>query len=656
MYNSFYGFADDPFRAVPDQRYAYAHHSYRAAKQLLTRSVSQGAGIILVTGGAGTGKTTLLGDFLSGYPSEKLFALHLGASPADPDFLFNGLSAAAGINPAGADSDTQLRQIETFLKEQRDTGRRALVVIDEAHTMVYASLEQLHACSAWQYDGAALVQFILLGEETLPDIMKCLEPRTARGEGGTTVKLEPILIGETRALVEYRLKLAWWEDDPNISTNAYELIHRYALGVPGKIVLICKKLIQYGEHENQHTLDANDVRIVISQLISELASQSAIQPHPRHETSVSTDPLPQPREQGPGTPKRSTKPAVAHKAKALLDGFGDDPVVKKSLPDAQPALLPPAAPFKKLELLLETATEKNAAATATQATRATRYGDDLFGYVHALPQESSERMREKLRVATMKRRVKTAAFILLLLGGAVAGAAYFLNPDLNQYIPELAEARQQEAHPPSGEANKVVIREDQAAREETAQEQAAREQAAREQAAREQAAREQAAREQAAREQAAREQAAREQAAREQAAREQAAREQAAREQPAREQPAREQAAREQAAREQAAREQAAREQAARPKAVREAAIDIAVLSHKLTTHNSARWISQKNVYGFYVGNVLNAEYSQDQGILTVTADKKGAELRCVFSVSKAQGVSAPCSELLSELSKYVSH
>ena len=86
-----------------------------------------------------------------------------------------------------------------------------------------------------------------------------------------------------------------------------------------------------------------------------------------------------------------------------------------------------------------------------------------------------------------------------------------------------------------------------------------------------------------------------------------------------------------------------------------EAVIDVSALSKKLTTHNTTRWISQKNAYSFYVGNVLNAEYSQDKEALTVTSEKKGEDLSCSFPVSESKQMSKPCGELLSELNKYLS-
>ena len=271
------------------------------------------------------------------YPAEKLFALRLDASSTDPDFLFKGLTAAIGINTRGVGRSTQLQQIESFLMKQRELGRRVLVAIDEAHTLADAALEQLHVFTALRYDGAPLVQFILIGQENLSDVVKRCEPRTEGGEAISTVKLEPIQIGETRALVEYRLKMAWWEDDPSISTDAYELIHQFTLGVPSKIMLLCKKLLQHGEQENKHAFDGHDVRIVISQLISEAAGQSAIQHHSRRGTIVAPDQLPKKREQDPGTPKSATGPSVLDKATELLDGFTDDQEVKKSLAEAQPS-------------------------------------------------------------------------------------------------------------------------------------------------------------------------------------------------------------------------------------------------------------------------------------------------------------------------------
>ena len=60
MYEKFFGLNESPFRINPDPRYAFLTLSAREALAGMTYGIQTRKGIILLTGEAGTGKTTEL--------------------------------------------------------------------------------------------------------------------------------------------------------------------------------------------------------------------------------------------------------------------------------------------------------------------------------------------------------------------------------------------------------------------------------------------------------------------------------------------------------------------------------------------------------------------------------------------------------------------
>ena len=60
MYNEYFGFESSPFSVTPDPRFNYTNNVYREALATLRYGIDARKGFIVITGEAGTGKTTLL--------------------------------------------------------------------------------------------------------------------------------------------------------------------------------------------------------------------------------------------------------------------------------------------------------------------------------------------------------------------------------------------------------------------------------------------------------------------------------------------------------------------------------------------------------------------------------------------------------------------
>jgi general secretion pathway protein A len=59
MYKNFYGLSEDPFQISPDPRFLYMSEQHREAFAHLTYALNKSKGFTVITGEAGTGKTTL---------------------------------------------------------------------------------------------------------------------------------------------------------------------------------------------------------------------------------------------------------------------------------------------------------------------------------------------------------------------------------------------------------------------------------------------------------------------------------------------------------------------------------------------------------------------------------------------------------------------
>jgi general secretion pathway protein A len=65
VYEQFYGFTERPFEISPDPRFEYPSEVHQEALAHLRYAVREGKGFSVITGEAGTGKTTLVHLLLS---------------------------------------------------------------------------------------------------------------------------------------------------------------------------------------------------------------------------------------------------------------------------------------------------------------------------------------------------------------------------------------------------------------------------------------------------------------------------------------------------------------------------------------------------------------------------------------------------------------
>ena len=65
MYTSFFGLKENPFNLTPDPRYLFLSPYHQEALNHLLYGINERKGFIAITGGIGTGKTTLCRALLS---------------------------------------------------------------------------------------------------------------------------------------------------------------------------------------------------------------------------------------------------------------------------------------------------------------------------------------------------------------------------------------------------------------------------------------------------------------------------------------------------------------------------------------------------------------------------------------------------------------
>jgi type II secretory pathway predicted ATPase ExeA len=269
VYRDYYRLTGEPFRLSPDHRFSLGHRSYANAKAYLDYALLQGEGFIAITGGPGTGKTTLISDILAGFEQTDMRVATLTSTQLESRDLLHMVAHAFDLHPEDRSKANLLLELERFLNQQSYRGHRTILIVDEAQSLSASALEELRLLANMQRKDQLLLQIFLVGQEKLLDLIRAPGMEQLQQRLVAASVLEPLDLDETVDYVEHRLCRVAWRGDPAINEDALRLIHRYSRGIPRRINMICNRLFLYGGMQDKHELVGEDARTVIEELHQE---------------------------------------------------------------------------------------------------------------------------------------------------------------------------------------------------------------------------------------------------------------------------------------------------------------------------------------------------------------------------------------------------
>ena len=269
MFEAFYKLSTNPFRLTPDPKFCFRHPSHNQAYAYLQYALRLGEGFIMVTGRPGIGKTTLAEVFLTEIKHSEVVAARVASANVEAADLLRVVAYSYGIDVAGLDKATILLYLEQFFIQQTRSGRRVLLIIDEAQGLPHTALEELRLLADLQKDSNPLLQLFLVGQEKLRDLMREPEMEQFQQRVIGACHLEPLGLTETRSYIGHRLRKAGWKGDPELTGAAVLSLYQYSKGVPRHVNKICTRLLLHGMLGEKHELHKEDVLTVADELRAE---------------------------------------------------------------------------------------------------------------------------------------------------------------------------------------------------------------------------------------------------------------------------------------------------------------------------------------------------------------------------------------------------
>ncbi len=264
MYKRFYGFTRAPFDLSPDPERVFMSWTHKEGLAVLEYGVVGKKGFLVLTGEVGTGKTTLLQALVRSL-GDNVHTCLLNNPKLSRDEFFSYLAHAYDL-PWEGNKALFLIELAKFFKECGRKKERVLFIIDEAHVIPIAQMEEIRLLSNQDPTGGDVFSIFLVGQPELDAHLKDERLLPLQQRIGIRFHLERFTRDITVQYIIFRLRMAGAKHLDIFTEDALTLIHTVSRGTPRLINIICDHALLTGFADDQPVIDADMIRECVDEL------------------------------------------------------------------------------------------------------------------------------------------------------------------------------------------------------------------------------------------------------------------------------------------------------------------------------------------------------------------------------------------------------
>ncbi len=265
MYLELFKLKELPFRLSPDPAFLYLSKNHARAKAYMESTIWFTDGFVIITGEIGAGKTTLIETFLSELEKDVVVAQVNQTQLSANEFLQSVL-VQFGFQPFQMKKAELLATLNNFLVEQYSSGRRVLLIIDEAQNLSPRVLEEVRLLSGIETAKDKVMRIILAGQPELNDKLDLPELAQLTQRVRLRFHLTPLSRDDTDHYIQHRLEVAGSEGREIFAPDTYPVIFRYTGGVPRLVNTLCDTAMMAAFAQDKDTVSLDDLKTAIAEL------------------------------------------------------------------------------------------------------------------------------------------------------------------------------------------------------------------------------------------------------------------------------------------------------------------------------------------------------------------------------------------------------
>ena len=275
MFLEHYGLREQPFGVTPDPSYLYFSEMHKEALASLFYGIETGCGFLSLIAPPGTGKTTLLLHLLERL-RKSAKTVFLFQTQCDSREFFRYLLTDLGVDASTENMAHMHESLNSVLLSNARSGKRFVLVIDEAQNLKRSVLETVRLLSDFETPGSKLMQIVLCGQPQLADKLSHPDLTQLRQRISIVSRLQPFAKPDVTQYISHRLKVAGYTGMGLFDADALSEITAHSDGIPRNINNICFNALTLGYAKGLEQIDGSTVSEVLADLdLDVLRSPSA---------------------------------------------------------------------------------------------------------------------------------------------------------------------------------------------------------------------------------------------------------------------------------------------------------------------------------------------------------------------------------------------
>ncbi len=251
---SHFGFRQRPFPATPDSACYYPATGHEETLHRLLHGLSEGEGVLVLTGEPGTGKTLLCHLLLERLGGGVCSAFLTNSHVRDRAALLQAILYDLHLPYAGKTEQEMRLALTDHLLEGFAAGKSTVLIVDEAHHLAPDLLEELRLLGNLEARSGKALQVVLVGQPALLATLQQPELAPLRQRVVVRPELTGLNLDEAADYLLHHVRVAGGRPEAVLNEEAIEVLARQTRGIP--------RLLNQAAHQAMCLAEEADVRQV----------------------------------------------------------------------------------------------------------------------------------------------------------------------------------------------------------------------------------------------------------------------------------------------------------------------------------------------------------------------------------------------------------
>ena len=265
IYEPQFGLKKKPFPLLPQGPEVFVGPQAATFVSRFRDACSRSDAIITVSGPCGTGKTTLVRRAL-GKTGLRRKTVTIDGEPLAAEEVLGSLLTLFGFSNLTGSKDEQLATWRQMLSEHKAADTHVCIVVENALAAGADVLAELVTISAADGEGMPGARMIIMGDESLGDMLETLGLEAFQERVSLKHTLAPFCEAEVRGYLRHSLRIAGGDFDTIFEEDCVTLLRQLSEGIPRAINAIVETVL--------NTATEQHVQPITAKLTAEVAAEA----------------------------------------------------------------------------------------------------------------------------------------------------------------------------------------------------------------------------------------------------------------------------------------------------------------------------------------------------------------------------------------------